>query len=150
MGTRKGLAVVAAVLGLAFTAQVAGADAEEMIKYRQAAMKSLGGHMGAMAQIVRGKVPFSAHMGGHAAAVAAVSREITPLFPEGSDFGETDALPEIWKKRAEFEKAAAGASKAADALVAAVKGGDKAAIGTAFDDVGKACKGCHDEFRKKD
>lgn len=34
-------------------------------------------------------------------------------------------------------------------LVAAAEGGDMAAIGTAFKEMGKACKGCHDQFREE-
>lgn len=146
----RALGAVALVLGAAVCGQAGAAEPEEIIKYRQATMKALGGHMTALAQIVRGKVGFSEHLQRHAEAIAALEQDLKALFPEGSDFGETGALPEVWKKPAEFEKAASEASKAAEALVAAAKGASPGAIGPAFEGVGKTCKGCHDTFRKED
>jgi len=141
--------LVVVLVGTALLGQAGAAEPEDVIKYRQGQMKALGGHMAAMAQIVRGKVPFTARLEGHAQAVAAGTKDLAALFPKDSDFGETEALPEIWKKPSEFEKLAKDSDKAADALAAAVKGGDKAAIGSAFDGLGKTCKACHDDFRKK-
>jgi cytochrome c556 len=146
--TRSLATATALVLGVMLAAP-AGADPEDMIKYRQGVMTALGGHATAMAQIVRGKVALSGQLEGHAQSVVALTRDIPALFPEGSDFGETDAKPEVWKKRAEFEKAGGEASKAADALLVAVRGGDRAAIGPAFDGLSKTCKGCHEDFRVK-
>jgi cytochrome c556 len=41
-------------------------------------------------------------------------------------------------------------SDAAPKLHAAASAGDVAAIKTAFGDVGKSCKNCHDQFRAKE
>ena len=46
----------AALLAIMAGGTHAEADPENLIKYRQGAMSALGGHMGASAQIVRGKV----------------------------------------------------------------------------------------------
>jgi cytochrome c556 len=148
MTTRLTSALAGVALALASAASAA-ADPEEVIKYRQGSMKALGGHMTALAQMVRGKVDYPARIEGHAQALAALSRDIPALFPEGTDFGETDARSEVWKDRARFEKVAADADKAAAGLVAAVKAADKAAIGQAFQTVGDACKACHEDFREK-
>ena len=52
-----------------------------------------------------------------------------------------------WDKFLEAQKTAAAK---ADALLAAIKGGDKAAIQTAFADLGKnGCGACHTTFREK-
>ena len=147
--TRSLVSATVLVLGVTLASPAGAADPEDMIKYRQGVMTALGGHASAMAQIVRGKVPFTGQLEGHAQSAVALTRDIPPLFPAGSDFGETDAKPEVWKKRAEFEKAAGETSKAADALLAAVKGGDQAAVGKAFDGLGKTCKACHEDFRVK-
>lgn len=149
MSVPSRLAVPLLICGALVAGAAAAADAEDVIKYRQASMKALGGHATAMAQIVRGKVPFSARLEGHAQAAAALTRDLPALFPEGSDFGETDAKPEVWKKRAEFEKVSGDAGKAAESLVAAVRSGDKAAVGKAFDGLSQTCKGCHEDFRVK-
>lgn len=126
------------------------ADPESVIKYRRASMKSLGGHMGAMAQIVRGKVDYRDQLVPHAEAVAAVSTGMLKLFPEGSDFGETRAKEAVWEKWEAFEKAAGKGEKAAVDFLATARGADQAAIGKAFKALSDACKGCHKKFREKE
>ncbi len=122
-------------------------DAENYIKYRQNYMKALGGHMGSAAQIVRGKVSPEGQLLVHAEAIEALSKGITPLFPEGSDFGETEAKEEIWQKWEEFETAAGDSAMAATAFREAVASGDSAAAGEPFRALSDACKGCHKKFR---
>ena len=125
------------------------AEPQDIIKYRQAVMKSQGGHMGAAAQILKGKVAFNSDLEYHATALAASSTRLTKLFPKDSDFGETRAKAEIWTKSAEFEKASKDAEKAAKAFLAAVKSNDQAAVTETFSDFAEACKGCHKKFREK-
>jgi cytochrome c556 len=66
-------------------------------------------------------------------------------FPAGTgpEAGKTQALADIWAKPAEFKAAMKMFSVAAPKL-------NVAAIKTAFGDVGKSCKNCHDQFRAKD
>lgn len=125
-------------------------EAENYIKYRQVVMKAIGGHTGAASQIVRGKVTPEGDLLMHAKALAELNSNITRLFPEGSDFGETKAKEEIWAQWDKFEQAAGNAEKATAAFSEAVTGGDAAQIAKAFKDVGKSCKGCHKDFRVKD
>lgn len=146
---RTFLALITAAL-LAVSANTHASDAENYIKYRQAMMKAIGGHMGATSQIVRGKVAPDGDLLMHALALAELNRNITRLFPEGSDFGETKAKEEIWEKWADFEQAAADAKKATADLAAAAGGGEPSQIANAFKAVGKSCKGCHKDFRQKD
>lgn len=143
------IAVLTAVLA---GAPLAGGatESEEIIKYRQKAMDALGGHMGAMAQIMRGKVDFRGHMAAHAEGVAGVAGHVTAMFPEGSDFGDTKAKMAVWDEWEKFEQAAKESKQAADDLVAAVGSGDDAAVGEAFKALGETCKGCHKDFRQKD
>jgi len=71
-------------------------------------------------------------------------------FPEGSgDIGETAAKPEIWTERDKFDKRAKEMQEKVAALNAAARTGDIGAIRTAFGETGKACKNCHDDYRKK-
>jgi cytochrome c556 len=140
--------LVAALLG---TATVAQAEApENYIKYRQAMMSAIGGHMGASTQIVRGKVSPEGHLAMHAKSLAELSRDIAALFPEGSDFGETKAKDAVWQDWDKFQQAADQAKQATAAFAEAVAGGDADAIAAAHKDVGKSCKGCHEDFRQKD
>jgi cytochrome c556 len=125
------------------------AEPEDVIKYRQAVMKSQGGHMGAAAQILKGKVDFGSDLEYHATALAASSAGLTRLFPKDSDFGVTRAKEEIWTKSAEFEKASEDAEEAAKVFLAAVKSNDQSGVAKAFSDLAEACKGCHKKFREK-
>lgn len=143
-------AALAALLTAGPVAQTSADDSEDIIKYRQKAMASQGGHVSAMSQIIRGKVSYTEHMKAHAVGVAGVAGHITSMFPEGSDFGVTDAKMEIWERWADFEKAADEAKEAADALVVAVDTGDRSAIGNAFKTLSESCKGCHEDFKQED
>lgn len=135
---------------LAAIGAVHAAEPENYIKYRQAVMKAIGGHMGASSQIVRGKVPEDAQLAIHAQALADLNTGLTRLFPEGSDFGETKAKEAVWDDPAKFEQAANAAQDATAAFAAAVAGGDSAKIAAAHKKVGQSCKGCHKDFRQKD
>lgn len=124
----------------------ASADSHQ-IKYRKGVMKAIGGTMGSLAAVLKGQAPAK-----HAVALADTMKNLSSVavdvFPEGSDFGETGALPVIWEKPADFKTAMDAFVAAANALPAgAAAGGD--AYGQAFGALGKACKGCHEHFREK-
>lgn len=140
-------AVIAAALIAATAAQAE--EPENYIKYRQAMMTAISGHTGAAGQIVRGKLSPEGALAMHADALATLSADISSLFPEGSDFGETRAKEEIWSDRAAFDKAAVDAKTATAAFAAAVADGDSEKIGAAYRDVGESCKSCHKQFRQK-
>ena len=142
-------AIITALLVAAAPAALAE-NPGDFIKYRQAMMKAIGGHTGATSQIVRGKVNPEGALQMHANALAELSKDLTSLVPEGSDFGETKAKEGIWSDWAKFEKAADDAKSATAAFAEAVTGGDAEKISTAFKSVGDSCKGCHKEFRQKD
>ena len=141
--------IITALLVAAAPAALAE-NPEDFIKYRQAMMKAIGGHTGAASQIVRGKVNPEGALQMHANALAELSKDISSLFPEGSDFGETKAKEEIWSDWAKFEKAADETRTATTVFAEAVTSGDADKIGAAFKGVGDSCKGCHKDFRQKD
>ena len=122
----------AALLLSTWCGAYADAEPENVIKYRQNTMKALGGHMGATAQIVRGKVDYRNHLVFHAESIEAISRRVGELFPEGSDFGETKAKEAVWEKPEEFKKATKKAENAAADYLVAARNGDKTAIRESF------------------
>lgn len=142
--------ILLAVALVGVTTLASADEAENYIKYRQAMMKAIGGHMGASTQIVRGKVNPEGDLAMHADALARLNSELTRLFPEGSDFGETKTKQAVWEDWAKFEKAADAARDATAAFAEAAASGDSARIKAAHRDVGKSCKGCHEDFRQKD
>ena len=137
-----------ALLSLLFLSTLPAAEPEDLIKYRQNTMKAIGGHMGAIAAIVQGKVDMN-HLKPHADALAATSMTVKDIFPEDSAVGETNAKTEIWDKPDEFQQAVTKLEQAAAAFATAADSGDSAQIGAAMKDLGGACKNCHDNFRQK-
>jgi len=122
----------------------------DAIKYRQAIMNTLSGHVAAISLITSGKVEHQEYLLSHAEALAAGGDQIGKIFPAGSGNGKTEALPLIWQEPEKFQKAADTAKAATAGLLDAIKGGDKEAIGKAMKPVFDACKGCHDRYRKED
>lgn len=126
------------------------ATEEDTIKYRQAVMKSVGGHMGAIAQIVRGKVDHKEDLAYHAEAISRAMDDVVKLFPKGSDFGETRALSAIWEKAADFKQKSEDSRSAAAAFAAAARSGSQSDIGPKFKGLADSCKACHKDYREED
>jgi cytochrome c556 len=129
---------------------IADPTPEDAKDYRTAVMTSLRGHVGAASMHVRGLVDDNGFLEKHAEGLANGASELKYLFPAGSNVGESEALPVIWEEPEEFAEAIETAEQATAAFRDAVAGGDRAAIGAAFRDVGAACRGCHDRFRVAD
>ncbi|MGD9661280.1 MAG: cytochrome c [Porticoccaceae bacterium] len=138
-----------AVASFALVAGMANAGDKESVEYRQNQMSVLGGHMGSLVAIVKGEVPFAGDLAYHANGLAAAAPHVIPVFKTEAMTDKSEALPDIWKDWPTFEKAALNLEKTAKALAAAAADGDQAAIGAALGDVGKSCKGCHDDFVKE-
>jgi cytochrome c556 len=63
---------------------------------------------------------------------------------------KTAALDGIWNSQADFKAKAEALGKAADAVMAVSKTGDKEATLKALrENIGKGCSGCHDNYRAK-
>jgi cytochrome c556 len=150
-----GMTALAVTLGATtLGAGIANAADEpaNLIKYRQSTMKAIGGHMGAIAGVVKGEVSFSDELFGHAHAINEMSKNLLRLFPKGSgtEAGETRALPAIWEKPGDFEASIKTLQDESAKLMTAAKSGDMGAIGAQVGALGKnACGGCHKAFRKK-
>lgn len=142
----------AAVVGLATALPAAAqfAKPEDAIKYRKAGMTVMATHFGRVAGMANGKIPFDAKMAADNAEIAAMMSKLPFAgFVDGSDKGETKAKPEIW---AEMDKFKAGTTKMQDEMAklnTAAKSGNLDAIKAAAGETGKACKGCHDNYRKE-
>lgn len=140
--------LIALVLSMAFATGAFAQDADALIRYRQGVMKVIGGHMQALSTIMRGNV-YADDFELHARGLAEAATVVGTIFPEGSGTGKTKALPKIWQEPNEFRKHIDEFQTAAARLAEVAKAGDRSAFGGAMQDLGKACKGCHDEFRKE-
>ncbi|HEX7644404.1 MAG TPA: cytochrome c [Burkholderiaceae bacterium] len=124
---------------------------EDAVEYRQAALSVMGTHFHRIAEVVKGEKPYNkATTENDAAVVEMLSKLPWGAFPPNSIVGDSKAKPEIWTQQEKFKAAADKLQAATQKLSGAAKTGDLAAIKTAFGDTGKACKACHDEFKKKD
>jgi cytochrome c556 len=147
------LAIIGA-LGLALLAgpSVASESAKNAVEYRAAVMKSLANHAGAIAKVVKGEVPYGAHVGNHAEAIAATAPLVRDIFPEGTGpdaFDDTRALPAIWDKPGAFDEAVEDFVAAAEEFGEAGQSDDRQTVLAAFKQLGDTCGACHDDFRKE-
>ena len=140
------LTAVAATLGLSIHA-AADTTPEDANDYRIAIMTVLRGHIGASSMTVRGLVEDRGQLVNHAQGLANGVMELGNIFPEGSNIGESEALPVIWENPEEFAAAIVKVQDASLEFVDAAESGDAEAISGAFRELGMACRGCHDQFR---
>jgi cytochrome c556 len=154
MQRRNPALAFALAIGLAVTATSltawAETSSEDAKDYRQAVMSALGAHISAISMHVRGLVDDNGFLDEHAQSLARTAAEIGHVFPAGSAVGDSEALPAIWERPEEFAERVAEAERATAALAEAASTGDRQAVGAALREVGAACRGCHDDFRKDD
>lgn len=150
---RTAVGAVAAGLMIGFGVQALAVDEpENVIKYRQSVMKSLGNHAAAIVGVVKGEVSFTSHIAAHARSINEMSKLIPGIFPEGTGrdaYPDTRALPAIWNDRAKFEAAAKAVQAESARLAEVAQGGDLRAIVAQVRNLGKACGSCHKPFRAK-
>jgi cytochrome c556 len=140
-----------AALGLVATlpAQAQFQKPEDAIKYRKSVFVVQGTHFGRIAAMAQGKVAFDAKAAlANAEVVNVVAALPWAAFGEGTDKGETRAKAEIWAEPEKFKAAAQRLQDEATKLLVAAKSGNLDQIKVAAGDTGKACKACHDAYRK--
>lgn len=143
--------VLAATAATALPAAAQFAKPEDAIRYRKAGMTVMSAHFGRVAAMANGRVPFDAKVAAENAEIATVmSRLPFAGFAAGTDKGgETRAKPEIWTEPDKFRAAASKMQDEMAKLNAAAKGGNLDALKAAAGEVGKACKSCHDDYRRE-
>ena len=130
---------------------LAQAANEKVMQERQALMKNQAQDMGAVKGFLDDKNDL-AKAGEGAADLQRTMAKIPDVFPPNTagpnPDGKYETKAEVWTDWKGFLEQRDVAAKKADALIVAVKGGDKAAIQTAFAELGKeGCGGCHQKFR---
>ena len=141
--------ITATTLCAALPASAQFRKPEDAIKYRQAAMTVMGAHMGRLAAMAQGRVPYDAKAAAdNASVLATVSRLPFAAFGEGTDKGRTHrAKPEVWTDAPKFKEATDKLFAELGKLEAAGKSGSLDQLKAALGPVGAACKGCHDSFQ---
>ena len=145
-------AAAAAVLTTGIALADGHLDPDSAIQYRKSVMGTVGANMKGAALIVQGKVDFKDNLVAHAHAMAEAAKLAPAAFKENTDGkgGEkTTANSKVWSDWAKFEGGLKALQAEAAKLVTAAEGGDMGAIGAQLGELGKTCKGCHDNFRDK-
>jgi cytochrome c556 len=149
----KLVAACSIVLAASFCVSAARADDAATVDARQGVMKAQGKDMTAIKAYIDDKADLASAQVAGVDLVAEVGK-IPELFPKGTGMtefpGKSWAKPAIWTDGDKFAAQAKAALDKATALSTALKGGEKAAITTAFGDMGKVgCGACHETYREK-
>ena len=149
------LCLLVVCLSVTFPA-FAGKDPKKgAIKARQGEMQLRKFNAGPLFAMAKGKMPYDAKKAQTLANNLKVLLDLNngAAWMKGTSNKEypddTTALPKIWETWPKIGDYGKDYKKAVNQL-ASVAGNGKAALGKAVKDLGKACKSCHDDFRKKD
>ena len=120
-----------------------------VIAYRQSVFRLILWNYTPLAEMVRGRREFdAAEFRRRAVRLAFLAQQLGEGFTAGSDKGATtDALPDIWLHKDDFDKKLADLIHETKALREAAKGGDEAKIKEQFGKTSNACKSCHEKYR---
>ena len=146
----KIVTVLSVLLSFCFFGSSSLADSKGIIKYRQNVMKATGGHMGAIVDILKNRLPLADHIVDHARSIEQNSKMTLAMFPKGSGLGETKAKPTIWENWSKFESAVQDFERESVKLAKVAESGDIEALAKQVRATGKTCGGCHRNFRKRD
>lgn len=121
----------------------------DVIGQRQQAMKAIAGAAKEPGAVLKGQAKFDLNKVHQSLAVYQEQAEkLRGLWPEGSNNGDTAALPIVWEKHdeflAKFDKLAADAKAAASSIK------DEASFKAEWPKVMSNCGGCHKQYRKPD
>ena len=148
MTFQKLILSTAALLAMSSTAFAQFQNADKAVEYRESVMTVMGTHFGRIGAVVKGDVPYNKdEVVKNAAIVSMMSTLPWQAFGPGMEGGK--AKSEVWSDNAKFKAAAEKLQLATANLNTAAQSGDLDNIKKAFGAAGQACKGCHDDFKKK-
>lgn len=149
------IAVAALAIGLsgATLAQSIG-KAEDQIRWRQSVMQTQGWSMARIKANIEGTYNKDQVIQAANTIQAIANSGLGVLFQPGTATGkgwrDTNVKPEYFTNSAKLKELGMAYNKEANEMAKVAAGGDAAAVKAQFGNLGKACKGCHDEFVKED
>jgi len=145
----KNLAFAVVAMGVA-AGVLAQVKPEDQIRYRQSVMNVMGRSFGALNAMAKGEAPYTKDAAARNAAIVEMMSGLpAPAFGAGTEKGApTKADMKIWSEGEKFKTAYEKMVGEVKKLPAAA--GDEATLKAQVGEVGKACKGCHDDFRLKE
>lgn len=148
---RSAIAIGAALFGagllLSTPATAQFAKAEDAIDYRQSAFSIMGNHMGRLAAMAQGKIPFDAAAAQESARLIDTMAKLPwEGFVPGSQ-ADSGAKPGLFQNLDDVRKLADQLNSETAKLPGAAGSLDtlRGQVGA----TGKACKACHDKYREK-
>lgn len=141
------------MVGVAHSPDALAVDKEQVLKDRQALMKEQASDLGSVKGYLEDKADLAKATAGATNLIQTMTK-MPDVFPPGTDGpgpdGKYAPKAEVWSDWKDFLAHRDTAASKAEALLVAVKGGDKANIQTAFADLGKnGCGACHGKFREE-
>lgn len=141
--------VAAVVCALPCTTAAANAqEAEHVIEYRQAIMRSAGANMSAISIILKSRLMYQENLLEHARQLKRTSALFEGAFQNKVLAGRTDARPEIWSDWDGFLAIARDMGEESDRLADIGADGDLRAIAGQIKAIATSCGKCHRQFRK--
>jgi len=131
-------------------APVSPERAQSLFHERHEGMETIGKSNKIINQALESGTPDVAAIKTAAAKIDELAAKSSGWFPPGTGqdvLHKTRALPAIWQKPEDFAAKDRDFQAAAKALHAAADQGDANAIKARFDELGKTCKACHDNYR---
>ena len=143
-------ALAGSVLLAAMPALGQFAKPEDALKYRQSVMFLQSQHAGRINVQLKAEKPNFQVIQDNIAILDVVNKLFFDAFPANSEMlANTRAKSEVWTNPAKFKECADRLNVEVARLAAAARTNDVAGTRAAFGEVGKTCKGCHDEFRRE-
>jgi cytochrome c556 len=122
---------------------------EAAIDQRQTAFKAMKSEVKKLKEAMSAKEPADSDaIHEPAEQIVGHSKSLIGKFVEGSDEGKTRAKKKIWKNWDDFERRQNKLIVDAESLLAASDTGTQADLKTAFKNLAKNCKGCHQRYRQ--
>ncbi len=143
--------IVVSILFVFFIAAPAAAELsiEAAIEQRQTTYKAMKGEVKKLKEAMSAKEPVDSDaIREPAEQLVEHSRSLIGTFVAGSYEGKTRAKKKIWKKWDDFEQRQNKLIVNAESLLAASETGDQSELKTAFKNLSKDCKGCHQRYRQ--
>lgn len=148
------IAVLFVTASFGAAAQQAQPKPEQLIKWRQSVYQVLAWNQGRIKANVEGQFNKDEVIRAANSTAAIANSGLGTLFAPGSETGkgwrDTTVKPELFTDSKGVAEAAGAFTREANELARVAATGDVAAIKTQFGKVGQTCKGCHDDYRKKD
>lgn len=145
--------VLAVALGAGYSLSAfAQVKPEVMVKQRQAAMTLIGKYWGPLGAMGQGKAPYNADVvkrnAGYLNVLDKMPWDGFSAETKGTS-AKTAALPAIWNEPDKFKQAQDRLQSEVAKLVEVSQRGDEGAVKAQIGATGKACGGCHENFREK-